>query len=227
MHVFSIDDVERILTQYVKIYLWRKPVYQYIALRELACLWDNTHRNMLDVGGGTGVLAQAMKCLFDLRRVASVDVKRRFLPSLSIETAVYDGTILPFPDASFDCVVIFNVLHHVPIASRILLLRECRRVAGGGPIYIKDHLSTGRLDDARLAVLDLLGNVPFHGMLRASYLTARDWRDLASEAGFESDARSSDAYRTGLFEAIFPNRLETMMKWRPLPDYGAQRPSAV
>jgi ubiquinone/menaquinone biosynthesis C-methylase UbiE len=169
-----------------------------------------------DVGGGTGVIAQTTMNLFCLERVASVDVKNRFLKSLNIETAIYDGRNLPFPDASFDCIILLNVLHHVPKKSRLQLLGECKRVAGAGPLYIKDHVSAGYLDAARLTVLDLLGNVPFQGMLQANYSTAQEWSDLAAPAGYSIIEQCSGLYRNGLFAKLFPNRLETTMKWRPI-----------
>ena len=203
------------MSAHIPLYAWRKPSYQYTALRSLQQLWDPGHLSALDVGGGTGIMACTVKALFGLERVASVDVENRFLPSLGIETAVYDGTSLPFADGSFDCILLFNVLHHVPVAARMALLRECRRVAGRGPIYIKDHVSRGRADDGRLAILDFLGNVPFSGMVRASYLRAEDWRQLAARTGYETSAHISGRYRAGLMETLFPNRLEVSMRWRP------------
>ena len=178
--------------------------------------WDASHRSALDVGGGTGVVAQTTKNLFCLERVASVDVENRFLKSLNIKTAIYDGRKLPFPVASFDCMILINVLHHVPKKSRLPLLRECKRVAGAGPLYIKDHVSAGYLDMARLAILDLLGNVPFQGTLLANYSTVQEWSDLAAAAGYSIIEQCSGPYRSGLFAKLFPNRLETTMKWRPI-----------
>jgi ubiquinone/menaquinone biosynthesis C-methylase UbiE len=212
----TLADVQRCMSEHVRMYTWRKPSYQYIALTRLQQLWDPRHASALDVGGGTGIMACTVKTLFGLERVASVDVEDRFLPSLGIETAVYDGTSLPFADGSFDCILLFNVLHHVPEPARVALLRECRRVAGRGPIYIKDHVSLGTADDGRLAVLDFLGNVPFSGMVRASYLRAEDWRELASSTGYETSTYLSGGYRTGLMAALFPNRLEVSMRWRPI-----------
>ncbi len=203
------------MSAHVRLYSWHKPVYQYVALTNLRQQWDTGHRTMLDVGGGTGIIAQTIKTLFGLDRVISIDVEDRFLPSLDIDTNTYDGEKLPFPDSSFDCVLLFNVLHHVPVESRARLIRECRRVAGNGPIYIKDHLSMGLRDDARLALLDLLGNVPFHGMVRARYLRKHDWSTLAHEAAYNSSEYLFGNYRTGAFEVAFPNRLEINMKWRP------------
>lgn len=204
------------MSAHVPLYSWREPRYQYVALANLQRQWDPGHRSALDVGGGTGIMAHTIKTLFGLERVASVDVQDRFLPSLGVETAVFDGRTLPFDDDSFDCVLLFNVLHHVPVPTRATLLRECRRVAGRGPIYIKDHLSLGRIDDGRLALLDFLGNAPFSGMVRASYLREDEWRDLASRTGHQTGERLSGQYRAGAMEMLFPNRLEVSMRWRPV-----------
>ena len=212
----SVEAVRRCLSAHARLYSWRKPIYQYVALANLAHLWDERHRSALDVGGGTGVMAQAIKTLFGLERVVSIDVQDRFLRSLDIETAIYDGRTLPFRDGSFDCVLLFNVIHHVPTASRTGLLRECRRVAGDGPVYIKDHVARDALDDARLATLDFIGNTPFRGMVSASYLRDCDWQDLAEQTGHCSSESLSGPYRSGVLASLFPNRLEVSMRWRPV-----------
>ncbi len=204
------------MSAHVPLYSWREPRYQYVALANLQRQWDPGHRSALDVGGGTGIIAHTIKTVFGLERVASVDVHDRFLPSLGIETAIYDGTTLPFADDSFDCILLFNVLHHVPVAARTTLIRECRRVAGRGPIYIKDHVSQGRVDDRRLYILDLLGNVPFSGMVHASYLRQADWCDLAARTGHETGEQLWGRYRTGAMAVLFPNRLEVSMRWQPV-----------
>lgn len=213
MQEITVDAVRRCLSAHLPVYAWRTPVYQHVMLSALQRLWNPAHRSALDVGGGTGVMAQAVKTLFDLERVASVDVQDRFLKSLSVDTSLYDGTRLPFADASFDCVLLFNVLHHVPVSARAPLLLECRRVAGGGPIYIKDHVSHGAADDLRLAALDLAGNLPFSGMVRAWYLREADWEALAAQTRHQSSAPLSGPYRRGLAAALFPNRLEVSMRW--------------
>ena len=215
MATLTIDVVAECMSAHVALYSWRKPTYQHAALTSLCRVWDPNHASMLDVGGGTGLLAQTIKTLFGLRRVVSVDVKDRFLRSLEVDTGTFDGRTLPFPDNSFDCILLFNVLHHVPVTSRVVLMRECRRVVGNGPIYIKDHISQGRIDDARLTVLDILGNALFRGTVSARYLRDQDWRDLARATGNDQGERLSDAYRTGSFAFLFPNRLETTMRWQP------------
>jgi ubiquinone/menaquinone biosynthesis C-methylase UbiE len=209
----SLADVTRTLAGRIPLYRWRRPTYQTALLRSLRRAWRPTDRCVLDVGGGTGIMAQSIKDLFAVDRVVSVDVEDRYLDSLDIETRTYDGRTLPFADGSFDCVLLCNVLHHVPKDIRPALLAECGRVAASGTVYIKDHLAASRLDHARLAILDLLGNVPFGGMVEASYLEAADWRALAEEAGFRIETQQCDVYRDGLMARLFPNRLEVTMRW--------------
>jgi len=121
---------------------------------------------------------------------------------------------LPYSDASFDAAMMNNVMHHVPVETRIGLLREIRRVVVG-PLYIKDHVHRSRLDRCRLVALDVLGNIPFGGMLWASYLSLPDWDQLAAASGYRITARTSGSYRTGSFAALFPNRLEITMRFEP------------
>lgn len=209
----TLDRVSASLTPHLPVYSWRRPAYQTEMLAALAALWDPAHRRVLDVGGGTGVIAQAVKDLFPVDDVVSVDVVNRYVAGLTIGTATYDGVQLPFPDGAFDAVMFNNVLHHVPAASRSALLIECRRVATGG-VYIKDHLATSTLDHGRLTVLDWIGNVPFAGMLSAEYLTDADWGRLAQSSGYTIEATRSGVYRGGAMAVVFPNRLETSMRWR-------------
>lgn len=209
----SLAAVTRVIGRHIPLYLKYAPTYHGELLRSLHELWDARHARVLDVGGGTGIIAQAMKDLFAIPHVTSVDVQDRFLKTLDIEASTYDGKRLPFADASFDCAVFSNVLHHVPVEARPGLMRECARVAGGGPIYIKDHLAASRLDHARLWLLDAIGNVPFGGMVEASYLEEADWLQLATAAGYRIERRTGGRYRRGAYERVFPNRLEITMRW--------------
>lgn len=208
----SVQVVE-VLGKHVALYRRRHPVYQTVLLQSLRGLWDQDDQHMLDVGGGTGVIAQAIHELFPVERIVSIDVEDRFLPALSIDTAMYDGSTLPFSDATFDCVLLSNVLHHVPAQSRLALLHECSRVAGGGRLYVKDHLATNAVDRMRLAVLDWVGNTPFHGMVKATYLGSADWAALAASAGYRVESEVSGTYRAGPIARLFPNRLEIAMRW--------------
>jgi SAM-dependent methyltransferase len=211
----SLPTVQRLISRHLPMYRKRPPAYHAVLLQSFLSLWDRSHTRVLDVGGGTGIIAQSMKDLFGIGHVSSVDVEDRFLSTLDITTSVYDGVSLPFDDASVDCVTFSNVMHHVPRHTRHDLMRECARVVGSGPIYIKDHVAGSRLDHVRLFVLDAMGNLPLHGMVKAKYLTQADWQRLASDIGFRIDRQISGPYRHGLFALLFPNRLEATLRLVP------------
>jgi SAM-dependent methyltransferase len=209
---FSLLAVQTLFGRHIPLYRRHLPTYQLVLLQSLRQLWNPAHQRLLDVGGGTGIIAQAMKELFAIPHVTSVDVHDRYLKTLDIETRVYGGDKLPFADGSFDCITFSNVMHHVPVPVRAGLMRECARVAGGGPIYIKDHVAASGLDHARLFALDAMGNIPFGGMVKADYLTQPEWERLAADCGYRIDTQLSGQYRDGLFAGLFPNRLEATMR---------------
>ena len=91
----SLDEVTRCLASRISLYRWRRPVYQAALLRSLGRVWNPGHKRVLDVGGGTGIVAQAVKDLFPVDRVVSIDVEDRYLAQLDIETRTYDGKTLP------------------------------------------------------------------------------------------------------------------------------------
>jgi ubiquinone/menaquinone biosynthesis C-methylase UbiE len=210
----TLDSVRVVLSKHIPLYAWRPPTYQTAMLKSLRRVWDPAHRKILDVGGGTGVIAQAIRELFPVDEVVSIDVEDRYLDTISVETQVFDGVKLPFDDERFDCVVLNNVVHHVDASDRVNLFRECHRVARSA-VYLKDHLAVSPFDHIRLVLLDIMGNVPFSGMVKARYLSKDDWNHLASISGFEIEEQISETYRNGLMALLFPNRLEMTMKWVP------------
>lgn len=214
----SIDPyvLQGILAAHLQLYRRKLPVYQSVMLNTLSEIWVEHHDSLLDVGGGTGVIAQAISELFPVYRVEAVDLVDRFCPALSVSTRQFDGRTLPYADATFDAATLNNVLHHVPLAERAPLLREIRRVVAG-PLYIKDHERRGAPDHLRLTVLDAIGNIPFGGMVWARYLDNKEWEQLAHDSGYRIAVRATLAnYRSGLQGVLFPNRLEVTMRFEPV-----------
>jgi SAM-dependent methyltransferase len=208
----SLDEVTRCFASRISVYRWRRPTYQAALFRSLGLVWHPKHKRVLDVGGGTGIVAQTIKDLFPVDRVVSVDIADRYLKGLDIETATYNGRTLPFNDGEFDCVLLCNVLHHVPKDLRVPFLKECARVAG--TLYIKDHLAESILDRLRLTILDHIGNVPFGGMTKASYIARAEWLGLSDQAGLRITQWQDDIYRGRAASWMFPNGLEVLMTWK-------------
>ena len=88
------------------------------------------HR-VLDLGCGLGGYAARMQQLG--HDCAAIDINPVYVDrarSLGVDATLYDGAVIPFPDASFDTVFAVEVLEHV--ADSAALVREVGRVARGG-----------------------------------------------------------------------------------------------
>ncbi len=73
-------------------------------------------------------------------RLAGVDVSRACIDKAADENPrneyrVYDGMSLPCPNASFDAASAVCVFHHVPVANRLRLAKEVRRVLRPGGLF--------------------------------------------------------------------------------------------
>lgn len=107
-----------------------------VRLREQAeALVDYVARgdSVLDVGCGTGHLSAYLRDMYGAVSTG-IDVKDFRVAEIPFEK--FDGTSIPFPDSSFDHVVLSEVLHHShdPIG----LMTECRRVASRRIIVFED-----------------------------------------------------------------------------------------
>jgi SAM-dependent methyltransferase len=206
--------IERMLAEHQPIYRWRRPKYTLRLLQDLALLVPQGKCRILDIGAGSGLIAEAISRFFPGKTVTAIDVVDRFLPSVAIERATFDGRTLPFDAGSFDCALFGNVLHHVPREGRAPLVAESLRVTRGACVLIKDHIAESRLDHARLAWLDLAGNAPFGGMVQAHYLSTPEWRDLFDATRTSAERLAVSGYRSGAFAWAFPNRLEVVFRLR-------------
>ena len=120
--------------------LWQKHAQTHIVP------WALEHGELgakiLEVGPGPGVTTESLRALASDLTCIEVDLKyasslARRLASSGIRVLAGDGAAVPLADASFDAVVCFTMLHHVP--STILqdrLLREAMRVLRPGGVFV-------------------------------------------------------------------------------------------
>jgi SAM-dependent methyltransferase len=191
---------------------YREPRYQLQMIKDLAGLLPAGRCRVLDVGAGSGLIGETIAAFFPGKTVTGVDIAPSALPNLRIPLVRFDGSRIPFTDHSFDCALFCNVLHHVKPEVRARLLREALRVTGGGPLVIKDHLSATPLDGLRLWLLDVMGNAPRGAMISARYLGEPQWEALLHELKCTGEVLPVSAYRSGVANWCFPNRLEICLR---------------
>ena len=202
-------EIVQRLASHQSLYRFHKPRYQLQLLKDLAALLPAGDCRILDVGAGSGLIAEMIASIFPWGVVVAVDVATRVLPTVGVPFRTFDGQNLPdFEDDSFDCALLCNVLHHVETDQRRGLLQEVLRVTGGGRLVIKDL--SGRILDwihpRKLAWLDFAGNAPLAGWVRARYLGARDWEELFGELRCTAEMLPGAAYRSGWYGWMFSNR---------------------
>jgi SAM-dependent methyltransferase len=137
--------------------------------------------SVLDLGAGTGEVAQAVNVLRPELIFSGVDVYIR--PRTFIPIVEYDGNTLPFADNSFDAVMMVDVLHHCH--DPVSILRECVRVSKGF-VIIKDHVSDSFFDEKVLQFMDWVGNRAHGVILPYNYLSSLDWESVFKKVGLTS-----------------------------------------
>jgi ubiquinone/menaquinone biosynthesis C-methylase UbiE len=105
--------------------------------------------DLLEIGPGPGAATEWLRQR--VRRVVALDLdadtasalERRFAGT-NVVAVVGDATALDYPDASFDSVAMFTMLHHVPTrALQDAMLAEARRVLRpGGTLVGSDSLAS-------------------------------------------------------------------------------------
>jgi ubiquinone/menaquinone biosynthesis C-methylase UbiE len=131
---------------------------------------------VLDVGCGVGALGRAiMDSPAAPKHVAVSGLERVRRGNELIAVEEYDGQRIPYPDNSFDVVILADVLHHETDPNR--LLAECLRITRR-LVIIKDHKPDGLFGHARICLMDWAANDPYSVPCLYRYQTLAEWRRM-------------------------------------------------
>src|SRR6267142_1373746 len=132
--------------------------------------------SVLDIGCGDGTIGSLIAQLRPDIAIQGVEFLVR--PGCKIACHAFDGSSLPFLDASFDVCLLVDVLHHTQDPA--ILLGEAVR-ASGSFVLLKDHLDENFLDDAALRFMDWVGNRPHGVVLPYNYQSRKEWAEHFSK----------------------------------------------
>lgn len=164
---------------------------------------------ILDVGCGNGTLGRALldhpACPAEVTVEGLERVVRGGEP---ITVHAYAGGRMPFPDDSYDIVIVADVLHHEPKPDD--LLAECARISRR-LVIIKDHQVQGVLAQQRIAFMDWAANAPYGVPCLFKYNTRNGWTEMLTRHGLEPvERRDSMRLYPPVVNTIFGGRLQFM-----------------
>lgn len=178
---------------------WALPLYdpivrlfgfEAVKRRLLAAAMTGRPHRVLDIGCGTGTLAIRLKKLHPEVEVVGLDPDAKALArsrdkasraGLSIRFDQGFSQELPYPDASFDCVLSSLMFHHLPADMQEKTLQEARRIlTPGGSLYLLDMARGDKAGG------DLLNRISGHLQGNSDFRIL----DLMRRAGFASPVRT-------------------------------------
>jgi SAM-dependent methyltransferase len=146
--VTSVDGMNLLHNRLCKSARWYETVEQRLlpwALKDV-----ELDGRLLEIGPGFGATTRVLARRAGAMTAVEVNPRlaerlRRHVPD-SVTVVEGDGAAMPLPDAAFDAVVCFTMLHHVPsVQHQDRLLAEARRVLAPGGVFAgSDSLPTPR-----------------------------------------------------------------------------------
>jgi ubiquinone/menaquinone biosynthesis C-methylase UbiE len=173
-------------------------------------------QRILDFGTGVGNSIEPLKEQFPSSDIEGIDVSLRSLeiaksrfPNLATFRH-FDGTTIPFEDASFGLAFAACVFHHIDRSEHEALIRELRRVlAPGGSLTIFEHNPLNPLTRHAVNTCEFDRN--------ARLIGAGTLKGVVRRAGFNDVRAEYCVFFPRALRALRP--LEKRMGWLPL---GAQ-----
>lgn len=159
------------------------PPREIIVAQQLAPYFE-PHQALLEIGAGKGLVAHALAqaTRADITLLDVVDYNQSSLPM-----RVYDGTALPFPEASFDYALLVFVLHHTP--DPLQVLTEALRVSRRGVFIVENHVE-GFLRQRLTRAIDSIPHYQYGVPVCYHTNTAQEWCRLFAQLPVRVDVLS-------------------------------------
>lgn len=146
---------------------------------------------IVDVGCGTGILANFLTLKSKDRKVIGTDLDERRVESAKktimgkkIEFYVKDIGDLEIKDC--DAITIYDVIHHINPEMQLSLLKQCySKLKKGGVLLIKDVDKKPILKYAFVRTLDQCTNMLHTTLGKLNFVRSKKMKEILSSVGFE------------------------------------------
>ncbi|MBT8220085.1 MAG: class I SAM-dependent methyltransferase [Bacteroidia bacterium] len=132
---------------------------------------------ILDMGSGNCALIKLTED--QVKRITPLDISNKSAFK-KIQPILYDGSILPFEDKSFDIVQLITVLHHIPNPETAI--KEAQRV--GKKVIVMEDIYETTIQKYITFIADSINNWEFAGHPHTN-MTDDEWRKLFDILGLE------------------------------------------
>ena len=124
----------------VDYFLWRTA-----KLKGEIAKFINKDGRILDMGGGTGIMAQFLPVHVKHKNYFNIDISLEMLKYSSCNNILASAEQIPCPDSCFDYVILSEVLEHV--GNKVAVLKECHRVLKPAGLFLLTTPRTGWIED--------------------------------------------------------------------------------
>ena len=145
------------------------PVYKRRLAEHIASLCDD-NSSILDVGCDDGSVAEMIMELNPSLKIKGIDIQANH-PS-KIPRKIYNGKKIPYPDNSFDIVMVLDVLHHTK--DILSILKEIKRVSKKC-VIIKDHTTNSIFSRWLISFTDYMSNFPYGIKCTFNFPSSQMW----------------------------------------------------
>jgi ubiquinone/menaquinone biosynthesis C-methylase UbiE len=170
-------------------------VQRHYEAPRLERLFKGTADNILEIGCGQGTGARIIYDLFSPRRYVGIDldprmIRRAIRRSGALPNAAFmegDVSSLEFPDATFDLVLDFGILHHVPNWRDALA--EVHRMLRPGGEFLFEDLSAETWERGIGIPFKRISDHPYDEMFRK-----QEFVDELTALGFDVETHESSPF---------------------------------
>jgi ubiquinone/menaquinone biosynthesis C-methylase UbiE len=122
-------DKTALLYNFVEKHIWEDYSSACTLINEYLSL--EPQETIIDVGGGTGLIAKVLRGKAQNSDIVVVDLSRNMLQKLNdptISAIQGDVTVFPLRDGTFSLAILINTVHHIPKEKQQASLREVFRI---------------------------------------------------------------------------------------------------